>query len=60
MSKIPYGKQALTYTDQINQLKARGLSIGDEAKAAHLLEVVSYYRLSGYWFPLLADKQTPI
>lgn len=58
MSKIPYGKQALTYTDQINQLKARGLSIGDEAKAAHLLEVVSYYRLSGYWFPLLADKQT--
>ena len=38
-------------------MKNRGLIIEDEPKALHLLEVVSYYRLSGYWHPLLADKQ---
>lgn len=57
MSKIPYAKKSLTYSEQLNQLKSRGLVIEDETKAGHLLEVVSYYRLSGYWFPLLADKQ---
>lgn len=57
MSKIPYAKKSLTYTEQLSQLKSRGLIIEDENKAAHLLEVVSYYRLSGYWYPLLANKQ---
>ncbi|GHV62489.1 hypothetical protein FACS1894195_4480 [Bacteroidia bacterium] len=32
----------------------------DENKASHLLENISYYRLSGYWYPLLADKQMHI
>ncbi|MCA6434957.1 MAG: Abi family protein [Bacteroidetes bacterium] len=57
MSKVPYIKPVLSYTDQLNQLKQRGLLIEDEAKANHLLEVISYYRLSGYWYPLLADKK---
>ena len=33
---------------------------GDEPKALHLLQNISYYRLSGYWYPLLADKQQHI
>jgi abortive infection bacteriophage resistance protein len=57
MSKIPYLKPALTYEQQLHQLKERGLTIGNEEKALHLLESISYYRLSGYWYPLLADKQ---
>ncbi|MCE7073182.1 Abi family protein [Dyadobacter sp. CY327] len=31
--------------------------VEDPQKALHLLENVSYYRISGYWYPLLADKQ---
>jgi abortive infection bacteriophage resistance protein len=57
MSKVPYSKPVLTYTDQLNQLKSRGLTVDDDQKAYHLLEVISYYRLSGYWYPLLADKK---
>ncbi len=48
MSKKLYSKTAITYADQLNQLKVRGLIIEDEQKALHLLEVISYYRLSGY------------
>ena len=57
MSKVPYTKPVLTYTDQLNQLKARGLKVENDQKAFHLLEIISYYRLSGYWYPLLADKK---
>ena len=57
MSKVPYNKSALLYADQLQKLKHRGLTIENEPKALHLLEVISYYRLSGYWYPLLADKQ---
>jgi len=56
MSKVPYTKQPLSYSDQIQQLRKRGLIIENEPKALHLLEVISYYRLSGYWYPMLSDK----
>lgn len=56
MNKSFFDKPALTYDDQIQLLKSRGLSIQDEEKALHILQVISYYRLSGYWFPLLEDK----
>ena len=55
-NKIPYPKQLISFTDQISLLKQRGMAFGDEAKALHLLQNISYYRLSGYWYPLLADK----
>lgn len=60
MGKVPYAKPSLSYIDQINQLKVRGLQFQDEPKALHLLENISYFRLSGYWYPLLADKQNHI
>lgn len=41
MSKVPYTKTVLSYTDQLLQLKNRGLVIANEPKALHLLEVLS-------------------
>lgn len=60
MTKIPFNKPPLTYAQQIRQLKDRGLSIDNDEKASHLLQSISYYRLSGYWYPLLKDKQNHI
>lgn len=57
MNKVPYPKHFLSFTDQIALLKQRGLIFMDESKALHLLQNISYYRLSGYWYPLLANKQ---
>ena len=36
------------------------MKFANENKALHLLSNISYYRLSGYWYPLLADKQNHI
>lgn len=52
-----YNKPALSYTDQLNRLKTRGLIIENEDKALHLLENVSYYRLSAYWYPFLKNPK---
>ncbi|MCB0511776.1 MAG: Abi family protein, partial [Bacteroidetes bacterium] len=60
MSKTPFNKPALTYFQQLQQLKDRGLAIDNEEKTLHLLETISYYRLSGYWYPLLADKENHV
>jgi abortive infection bacteriophage resistance protein len=49
----PYNKPALSYSDQLQQLKARGLLVSNDSKALHLLEKISYYRLSGYWYPFI-------
>ena len=56
MSKLPFSKPALTYEQQLKQLIDRGLDVEDQQRAIHLLESISYYRLSGYWYPLLDDK----
>ncbi len=60
MAKIPYDKPALTYQEQIDQLKLRGLEINNLPRAIHLLESISYYRLSGYWYPMLLDKSNHV
>jgi abortive infection bacteriophage resistance protein len=57
MMKVLYTKPALTYAEQLKQLKDRGLQIEDESKALHLLQVINYYRLSGYWYPMVADPK---
>jgi abortive infection bacteriophage resistance protein len=36
------------------------MTFGNESKARHLLQNISYYRLSGYWRHLLVDRQRHI
>lgn len=56
MAKVPYTKIPLSFEEQLDQLSNRGLTIDNREKALHLLSTLSYYRLSGYWYPFLADK----
>ena len=58
MPKIPYSKPALTFVDQLQQLKQRGLIVANDDRAIHLLENISYYRLSGYWYPFLKSPKS--
>lgn len=44
-------KPAETYIQQLARLKSRGLVVGDDAAALHVLEHHNYYRLSAYRFP---------
>ncbi len=55
--KKEYDKPPLSYQEQLDRLKSRGLLVEDDEKALHLLENISYYRLSGYWYPFLANKE---
>ena len=43
-----FQKQSLSVDDQIHLLKKRGLHIPDAERAAHCLQFIGYYRLSGY------------
>lgn len=54
----PYAKPYLDVHGQIAQLKARGMTITDDAKAHAYLSRLGYYRLSGYWYPFRRSTQT--
>lgn len=58
MPRVPYKQPALDYAGQLQQLKNRGLTVENDAKALHLLENISYFRLSGYWYPMLAEPKS--
>ena len=60
MNKIAYPKEQKSFDEQIALLKQRGMYFEDEVRANCILQNVSYYRLSGYWYPLLKDKQRHI
>lgn len=51
-----YTKQALSISEQIEQLKGRGLNIADFSKATKFLGEVSCFRLVQYLRPMEADK----
>lgn len=53
---MKYSKHAIDIKAQIAQLKSRGLTIANEARAEQVLQNISYYRLAGYWWPMQADK----
>lgn len=40
-----------SYQEQLGQLVARGMAVADPQTALSTLHKVSYYRLSGYWYP---------
>jgi abortive infection bacteriophage resistance protein len=48
----PYIKRALSLSDQLNLLVSRGLIVDSQSEALHVLSHISYYRLSGYSYPL--------
>src|SRR5690606_34463139 len=58
MPRVTYTKTAKTYEEQLQILKDRGLKIKSEKKMLYLLHKLSYYRLSGYWYPLLEEPKS--
>lgn len=48
---MQYTKPWISFTEQLDQLIARGLEVTDKPRALDYLERIGYYRLSGYWYP---------
>lgn len=46
-----YTKPPLTYQQQVELLKSRGLQFADETRAKRHLANISYYRMSAYMLP---------
>ena len=53
----PYNKPTLSFREQIDLLKLRGLIIENEKYALDFLTHVNYYRLSAYIYPFLEEKE---
>lgn len=53
-----FEKSPIPVVQQISLLRQRGLSIADEARAAHYLSNISYYRLRAYTYPF-QDNTNP-
>lgn len=58
MSKKEYIKPPLQFTEQLQLLKNRGLTVNDDSKALSYLAQISYYRLSAYFLPYQLVKDT--
>ncbi len=56
--KARYTKQCTLPADLIPLLKSRGLVIEDEALARNYLANIGYFRLSAYFYPLLANPKS--
>ncbi len=52
-----YTKSPLTFEQQLQQLKDRGLIIDNNDFALSQLRTISYYRLSAYWHPFRKKEQ---
>jgi len=53
---MKYTKRPLTFEEQVDLLRSRGLIITDDAKAVTILENINYYRLSAYFPPFQTAK----
>ena len=52
-----FKKPALSYTEQLDQLKSRGMKVEDDDQAILYLQHCNYYRLSGYFYQFyVSDK----
>lgn len=51
-----YTKPAVSFSDQIDILRGRGLIIGDDKLAERYLSNISYYRLRAYTYPYQNNK----
>lgn len=52
-----YTRSPLSFIEQIDLLKQRGLNFDDENKALHTLANISYFRLKSYLAPLANNKE---
>lgn len=48
---MTYTRPWLSYEQQLQKLKDRGMQVSDDAAALASLEQFGYYRLSAYWYP---------
>lgn len=48
---VPFAKPYRSAAENLDELRRRGLSIGDRAHAERCLARIGYYRLSAYWYP---------
>jgi abortive infection bacteriophage resistance protein len=55
MSRRPFAKPALSFTEQVTVLQGRGMIVDDPARAEFYLRHLNYYRLGAYWLPFEAD-----
>ena len=46
-----FNKTPKTFTEQLEILKSRGMTVSDEQQAIFHLSQVNYYRLGAYWLP---------
>ncbi|MGZ3159836.1 MAG: Abi family protein [Burkholderiaceae bacterium] len=51
----PFTKPATTYTQQVERLQQRGMTIDDVDSARFYLQHLNYYRLCAYWLPFETD-----
>jgi len=56
MAKNKYAKQPLTFSEQLELIKSRGLIVKDEEKAKSLFSQISYFRLSAFFLPYQLEK----
>jgi len=56
--KRPFTKPALTYQQQIELLRRRGMEVENDEQAAFYLRHLNYYRLGAYWLPFEADHSS--
>ena len=49
--KMKYNKPPTSFSQQVDILESRGMSIPDKNLASHYLSHINYYRLSEYWLP---------
>lgn len=58
--RTEYKKPAISFKEQLERLKERGLIIEDDNRTLHYLSNINYYRLSAYWYPFIQDKEKEI
>jgi abortive infection bacteriophage resistance protein len=58
VTMVEYSKPWLPVDSQVEKLVASGLRISDRDEAAKLLQIVGYYRLTGFLYPFRASQRT--
>lgn len=48
---MAYNRPWLSFQQQLEQLKQRGMVVTNDAAALDYLQRIGYYRLSAYWYP---------